>query len=303
MAGWWRLRLVLLTALTILAAGCSGGSEPEAPELTAHRTGSFTVDPACCRRLTVHYAVGDGNPSQAQIVVVVHGVGRNASQYRDAWVPLIADRQAIVLAPEFDEHAYPGVEAFNLGGMVDADERDVSPDRWTFAAIEPVVAELVRRVNGSQTEFDMFGHSAGAQFVHRYVEYMPRTSMRHAVAANAGWYTMPDPAQEFPYGYRDGPAQAPDAEVFGRRLTVLLGADDVEAENLRTAAPAMAQGANRLERGLAFYRAAREAATRDDAELRWDLRVIPGIAHDHVAMSRAAAQILFGDESRPQPTR
>ena len=38
----------------------------------------------------------------------------------------------------------------------------------------------------------MFGHSAGGQFVHRFVQFKPNSRVNYAISANAGWYTVPD---------------------------------------------------------------------------------------------------------------
>jgi len=51
-------------------------------------------------------------------------------------------------------------------------------------------------------QFSMFGHSAGAQFVHRYITFMPQGHLRAAVAANSGWYTLPDQTLKLPYGLK-----------------------------------------------------------------------------------------------------
>ena len=48
----------------------------------------------------------------------------------------------------------------------------------------------------------LYGHSAGAQFVHRYLYFVPEARVAKVVAANAGWWTLPDLAVGFPYGLR-----------------------------------------------------------------------------------------------------
>ena len=45
----------------------------------------------------------------------------------------------------------------------------------------------------------MFGHSAGAQFTHRYMLLSKDKRISNAVVANAGWYTFINNAK-FPYG-------------------------------------------------------------------------------------------------------
>ncbi|NKF31987.1 hypothetical protein HER21_36775, partial [Pseudomonas sp. BGM005] len=118
------------------------------------------------------------------------------------------------------------------------------------------------RIGGEQTGFSIFGHSAGAQFVHRYVEFVPHAPVNVAVAANAGWYTMPDESARFPFGL-DGDAPQFDASAaFGRHLVILLGTDDVGTKNLRRDDEARAQGDTRLERGREFFDRALRASAR-----------------------------------------
>jgi hypothetical protein len=50
--------------------------------------------------------------------------------------------------------------------------------------------------------YDMYGHSAGAQFVHRYLQFYDSPKVKKAVAANAGWYTFPNEAINYPYGIK-----------------------------------------------------------------------------------------------------
>ena len=50
----------------------------------------------------------------------------------------------------------------------------------------------------------------------------------------------------------------------------------------------------RFQRGHAFFTAAQGAARELDVKLAWTLVEVPGVAHDGAAMSRAAADMLFG---------
>lgn len=288
----WLLILALMSACS--TAPVSPSAQPSArPSGFERDDGSFEVSTPTLGSIKVFWAAGGKDLRTARVIFVMHGTNRNAADYRDAWIPLIAGKNVIVVAPEFDSEHFPGVNAYNLGGMWDEADRPNGPENWTFNLIERVFDDLVRRTGSDQTGYDMFGHSAGAQFTHRFVEFMPATRLHRAVAANAGWYTMLDD-RRFPYGFGEAPGPRVDLSRLARAdLTIMLGANDTESENLRQDSDANAQGATRLERGLTFYRVAHAVAADAGEDLRWTLTVIPGARHDYQEMSAAAAKVLL----------
>lgn len=245
--------------------------------------------------IDVFYATSGEDLRNAEIVFVHHGTGRNAEEYRDYWVPVIKGHNAIVIAPEFDDDDFADAEGYNLGGLVDPPGEKESGQYTSFGYVEPLFREVVDRVGGTQTNFDMFGHSAGAQFVHRYVEFAPQTAVGTAVAANAGWYTMPDASVEFPYGMKEAPVSPDPKTYLTRDLLVLLGEEDVDADddNLRTEPEAMEQGATRLERGKEFFARGQETAKSTRTELAWRMQTVPGVEHDGEQMSTAAGELIL----------
>lgn len=275
-----------------LRGGSKDGIEATNPSADSAR-GSFALRPPGLKQIPVHFALGAGDPRSATLVIVMHGDGRNAKDYRDAWAELIADRPLVVAAPEFSQSDFPGSSGYNQGGIL-AEDGSVRPrSSWTFAYIVAVFEQMRTRLGGRQATFDMFGHSAGAQFVHRYVELSPGPQLRRAVAANAGWYTMPDLGVAYPYG-AGGAAQSlfdwPAA--FAASLTVLLGDEDVLDDNLRHDPHADAQGSTRWARGQTFFDTARGHARELDLPLHWQRRTVPGVGHDYRAMSAAALDLL-----------
>src|SRR3546814_16938917 len=94
---------------------------------------------------------------------------------------------------------FPKSRSYNYGGFRDADG-DLRPrDEWTFAAIDPLFRE-VRQRTGTQVEtFGIYGHSAGGQFTHRYVQLMQDPLIDIAISANAGSYTMPVVDVDYPF--------------------------------------------------------------------------------------------------------
>jgi alpha-beta hydrolase superfamily lysophospholipase len=293
--------LAAVLILSSVLSGCitgdgdrSGGSDP----VIAPGDGVFTFDgyhPLRDRPVQVWYAA-PADPPTAEIIIVMHGTGRSARDYRADWEPLLRGRNVLLLVPEFSESGYPGAASYNLGNMLDEQGELRSEEQWSFHVVEALFDFVVTEVHSEAKDFALFGHSAGAQFVHRFVEFMPEHRARVAVAANAGWYTVPNGSVEFPYGLQGSPAREEElASAFASNLVVLLGADDIDPGNdsLRHDEHSDAQGLNRLERGLHFYLTSRDVAARRSMPFTWRLIVTPGIAHSHSEMARVAAPLLI----------
>lgn len=284
----------------LLGRGPGNGSMDRGIDLFDARTeGSFEFSDAPAVEespIDVHFLAPREGIADAPLLIVMPGAQRNASDYRDDWADWADATGAVVLVPEFPTDDY-SVDDYNQGAVVDDDGDVRDPESWTLTVVERLFTYVVDSLESSTMTYDLFGHSAGAQFVHRFVELADHPHLRTAVAANAGWYTMPDDSVDFPYGLDGGPRDlAAVAPAFADRLVVLLGAEDIDEDDdlLRHDEGSDAQGATRLERGLNFYQTARDAAESVDADFSWELVVEPGIAHDHTRMSRAAQR--FFDE-------
>ncbi|MFD1530696.1 hypothetical protein [Pseudonocardia aurantiaca] len=297
MRGGRRL-LGAVVVVTVLLAACSSGGSPEREDpLIRPGLGDFTFKgyaPLGDRPVRVWYDA-PADPSTAQILIVMHGMGRNAEGYRAAWHEYVEPNNVLVLVPEFSEEFYPG-EMYSVGNMVDGDG-DLQPEaKWSFHVVEALFDFVVREMGSRTRDYALFGHSAGAQFVHRFVEFMPAHRARIAVAANAGWYTTLDNSVPFPYGLDGAPSQqSVPKRALASNLVVMLGADDIETESdsLRRDSQADAQGRNRLDRGMNFYQTSRTVAARESIEFRWRLAVLPGVAHSHHDVAPLAAPLLL----------
>jgi hypothetical protein len=65
--------------------------------------------------------------------------------------------------------------------------------------------------------FSICGHGGGAQWVQRYVLHSGGRYIERAVAANPGWYLLPDNEFTYPYGLNKAPLpQATLRNAFGR---------------------------------------------------------------------------------------
>ena len=225
------------------------------------------------------------------VLLVIHGVGRNAAHYRDTWAPLGDRYNVLVACPEFTEARFPGARWYN--------ERAVSaaPDGpWAVGALHRAFAAIRARFGAAAPGFHLYGHSAGAQFVHRALLFDGLAGARGIVAANAGWYTLPVAERPFPYGL--GGTRLDDAALrdrFAAPLTVLLGEADTDPHHpqLRRNAEADAQGLTRFERGQFFFATSRARAAALGARFAWTLGTVPGVAHTDAGMAAPAAARLF----------
>jgi pimeloyl-ACP methyl ester carboxylesterase len=232
--------------------------------------------------------------SKCPIVFVLPGVQRNAADYR-GWWELKADKYEFsVVAVSFSQRAWPRAAAYNLGDVGDQADRE----KWAYSAIEHLFDEVRDGHNG----YAIFGHSAGGQFVQRMALFRPDNRATVMVAANPGWYAMPEWRSEkardsYPYslvGSKAGERELKQA--LGKRFVLLAGErdDDPNDENLNNSAGANRQGESRIDRAENFFLAATTAARDLGVKLAWELVEVPDTGHDGEAMSRAGAEAIFG---------
>ena len=285
----------LMVAVLALGFGLSAASA-ETPALfvgTGSVEGSYT-DPLPATIAVSTHAPPACATKPCPLLIAIHGMGRNAKGARDAW-KAAADRAGfLVLAPRFDKEQFPS-RMFQQGGA----RGEPDKAKWTFGLIERLfdAARASGRVAGDS--YTIFGHSAGAQFVHRMIMLMPEARIATAAVANAGYYTLPALAGEraYPYSLKGTPAtDATLTRAFARPMLVMLGDQDIDPNHhqLNKSRGAEEQGPTRFARGEHFMAAARDEARRLGVALRWREVAVPGVAHQQSGMAKAAAVELFG---------
>jgi poly(3-hydroxybutyrate) depolymerase len=218
-----------------------------------------------------------------RIVFVMHGVERNADVYRDNWIAAAEARRFMLVVPEMSQKAFPGDAGYNFGNMVDKSGTRQPPERWAWRSIERVFDAIREATASSRTTYAIFGHSAGAQFVHRLVLYADNPRLDAAIAANAGWYTVPVFDIAFPYGLAGSPIDVERVRAnFAKPLVILLGDQDIDPKHrsLRRDAGSDAQGLHRFARGQHFVATAAAEARRLGVPFAWRMDVVPGVAHE-----------------------
>ena len=293
--GSWALWAMLAAAL---CAGAAQASDASVDARIPPGTGSFDypfVSSGALRRITVWYHRPVDAGADAPIVFVLHGDGRDATNYRRRWIPEADARGFVLIVPEFSRSEFAGGRAYNLGGMRARDGSSYPESEWAYTAIENLF-DAIREASGfTRTTYDLYGHSAGGQFVHRMVMFKPNARYRVAIAANPGWYTVPDLSIMFPYGL-GGASEAADQlhRTLSRRLIVLLGDADTDPNHpqLLRSPEAVAQGPHRFARGHHFFEQAQRAAAARNVPFGWQLEVVPGAAHSNGQMTAHAARFV-----------
>ena len=287
------------TALTVLGATLAAAAAAPATFAASARASSgeigrfdFTGWSGPALPVWTFRPEGVENPPLA---IILHGQRRNGADYRDQWIAPARAHGFAVIAPEFGRRDFPTSAEYNLGWRVNEDGSDRASDLWSFAAIEPLF-DAARAVLGLTCDsYGLYGHSAGAQFVHRYTAFAPAPRLHAAVAANAGWYTLPDLEAAWPFGF--GGAGLTETELrrwLARPLTILLGSADTEqTSSLNQSPEAMAQGPHRLARGRYFMEAGLTAAERLGAPIAWRLGYVAGVGHENTDMAPHAARDLL----------
>jgi len=143
--------------------------------------------------------------TQTRIVMVMHGRSRNADGYIETWREWASRHNYIALAPEFDDVNWKGAAKYNFGNIFKNEEGAgvKNPEaNWSFTIVENI-HQMMREGFGIKDErFDIWGHSAGGQFVHRFMLFKPNARVRYAMPANSGWFTAPDLNVAYPHGVR-----------------------------------------------------------------------------------------------------
>ncbi len=245
---------------------------------------------------TLVYCPG-GYSAETPVVFVMHGIYRDPWNYLESWVGLAEHYGFVLVVPEFSRADWPTNRQYNLGNVRAKDGADVPATAWSFSAVDQVFDAVCKQFGLRTRTFSMYGHSAGAQFVHRYILHTGGARIDRAVSANAGWYMTPDQTVGYPYGIADLPIDWETLRAaFETKLIVLLGEkdNDPRSRNLRTKRRAMAQGPHRFARGQHFMRSAEAVAAAMALPLSWRLKVVPEIGHSDRAIAPHGCAALFG---------
>lgn len=216
------------------------------------------------------------------VLVAVHGNTRQGAVHALRFAPLAAAHDLLLVAPSFSRDVHPRFRRLENGA-----------DEQLTRSIVALLDALGLGDDRACAKWLWFGHSAGAQFVHRYVYRNPQRVQRAALSA-AGWYTLPDAGVHYPYGLgaptasgRAARAASSFSQVDLRAALavpqrVFVGDQDVRSGDAlrREAMLDGQQGTDRLARARTFVAAMRASARQHGLAPAVSLRELPGAGHD-----------------------
>ena len=269
-------------------------------------------------------------PRRRPVVIVVHGALRDSDRYLAGarHAARLAGSDALIVAPQFlaDVDRAAGERAAgNRAG--DALYWQVEGWKGGYPALGPsplssfgVMDSLLGRLApepGPDPAVVIAGNSAGGQFVNRYAavgrgpDALAARGLRvRFVVANPSTYlyfgrerpvAVPGgaPVNDWRYGFDRAPGYV-DADprrslerYLARDVTIVLGALDHDGASLllEVSPAAMAQGANRLDRGLRYDQHVRRLARAAGQPARHRLIQLAGVGH-------TAADVLAAPQTR-----
>ena len=218
--------------------------------------------------------------AETRLIVVMHGRKRNAEEYRDQWVKASQDLNLLVIVPEFSEKNFSEVWGFNYGNIKTKNLEPIKRDLHAFMAIEPLASHALKKFKIKSKNWGIYGHGAGAHFVHRFVLHHPEASYTLAIAANLGWYlSMTD--QEWPFGLTNSNIDnAKLRQAFNKYFLLMLGRADTST---KPNTPYVAdhwdiislQGEHRLARGRNFFKSAVDKSKEVNQFFKWGMVEVP----------------------------
>lgn len=215
-----------------------------------------------------------------KIFVTVHGISRNVSEHAKRFSVYAEKYGVVMIAPYFPVDRFPDYQRLGRKGQ----RADI--------ALNAIAAEVARLTGASADKLYLFGYSGGAQFVHRYLFAYPERVAK-AVLGAPGWYTLPDPALEFPLGIQPS-ARMPQVHFDPTRflsipVCVLVGERDRrrDAELNKTTKIDRLQGKTRIERGRRWLEAMMQEARGKGLSTPYAFHLLPDSPHSFsISMKR-----------------
>ncbi len=252
-----------------------------------------------------HYVYRPEQAAQS-ILVVAHGMTGNEEQASDVaykflkrWVRYADMHRLILIVPVFDTERFGNLSG-GYGGYRNLIGKYVPADDFVNGLVDRYSAFTVSQ----SQKFYLYGHSAGGQFVSRYVAIHADNIIKAVISA-AGRYSYPTKKASWPYGaghfskrvtWADGSktlvsfdpsikGYAAAAEV----VSVVVGDKDTKKQPQRPAHI----GSNRIDFSRSWAVAMNRQAKKYGYSANVAVHIVPNVGHNSAQLTPTAVRILF----------
>ena len=235
--------------------------------------------------------------SKLDILVLVHGTPakdesaeETASYYIANWLDFAEKHGTVLIAPSFNQENFSsrkGEIENMMTGYRGLFGRKIGADEWVLR----IVKAYQQAWGGTERKFSLYGHSAGGQFVGRFLVTHPG-EVEKAVVTAAATYPQPNPGVEWPFGMGELHTQIEWDENTVRRediipseqrwleatqipLTVIVGLNDTAEQPERPGQ----KGTTRITIGRNWAQDMNLFAQENGLECNYEFEVIPGKGH------------------------
>ncbi|MFL2723764.1 MAG: hypothetical protein ACJ0F2_03385 [Gammaproteobacteria bacterium] len=246
--------------------------------------------------IDIFYSSPKSINANTKLLFLMHGGSRAAEKYINDWISFSKDRNVVLVAPEFSKKYYPEY-AFLM--MSKENGKSLNDESLYINNSLGLLFDFFKaKLKLSTSNYRLYGHSGGSQFVHRYLLLSNDTRIEKAAMANAGFYTFLDDEITYPFGTKKMKISDERIKWFYRlKGGVFLGSADNDSnhESLPRMRKARKQGKNRLERGKNFFEDLVKYGVDNNLPFRWRFQIVSNVGHSNIGMSMAASEFLLED--------
>ena len=246
--------------------------------------------------IDIFYSSPKSINANTKLLFLMHGGSRAAEKYINDWISFSKNRNVVLVAPEFSKKYYPEY-AFLM--MSKENGKSLNDESLYINNSLGLLFDFFKaKLKLSTSNYRLYGHSGGSQFVHRYLLLSNDTRIEKAAMANAGFYTFLDDEITYPFGTKKMKISDERIKWFYRlKGGVFLGSADNDSnhESLPRMRKARKQGKNRLERGKNFFDDLVKYGVDNNLPFRWRFQIVSNVGHSNIGMSMAASEFLLED--------
>ena len=246
--------------------------------------------------IDIFYSSPKSINANTKLLFLMHGGSRAAEKYINDWISFSKNRNVVLVAPEFSKKYYPEY-AFLM--MSKENGKSLNDESLYINNSLGLLFDFFKaKLKLSTSNYRLYGHSGGSQFVHRYLLLSNDTRIEKAAMANAGFYTFLDDEITYPFGTKKMKISDERIKWFYRlKGGVFLGSADNDSnhESLPRMRKARKQGKNRLERGKNFFEDLVKYGVDNNLPFRWRFQIVSNVGHSNIGMSMAASEFLLED--------